>query len=50
MAVVNTVMWFVATIGVAVTVLFQLVPWSLGLVDTVNVLLSRTFSGILDTH
>ncbi|WP_174733953.1 b(o/a)3-type cytochrome-c oxidase subunit 1 [Mesobacillus harenae] len=42
MAVVNTLMWIVATIGVATTVLFQLLPWSLGLVDRVDVLLSRT--------
>jgi cytochrome c oxidase subunit 1 len=42
MAVINTVLWIVATLGVATTVLFQLLPWSLGLVDTVDVLISRT--------
>lgn len=42
MSLVNTLMWIVATIGVAATVLIQLLPWSLGLVDTVNVLVSRT--------
>jgi cytochrome c oxidase subunit I len=42
MSLVNTLMWIVATIGVATTVLIQLIPWSLGLVDTVNVLVSRT--------
>jgi cytochrome c oxidase subunit 1 len=42
MAVINTVMWIIATLGVAATVLFQLLPWSLGLVDTVDVLVSRT--------
>lgn len=42
MAVVNTMMWIVATIGVAATVLFQLLPWSLGIVDRVDVLISRT--------
>ncbi|MDP4083498.1 MAG: b(o/a)3-type cytochrome-c oxidase subunit 1 [Bacillota bacterium] len=42
MAVVNTTLWIVATLGVASTVLFQLLPWSLGWVDRVNVLLSRT--------
>lgn len=42
MAVINTIMWIVATLGVAATVLFQLLPWSLGLVDTVDVLVSRT--------
>lgn len=38
----NNLMWFIATIGVAVEVLGQLLPWSLGLVDRVDVLLSRT--------
>ncbi|AGK54649.1 b(o/a)3-type cytochrome-c oxidase subunit 1 [Bacillus sp. 1NLA3E] len=42
MALVNTILWTVATIGVASSVLIQLLPWSLGLVPTVNVLVSRT--------
>ncbi len=42
MALINTLMWCVATIGVASTVLIQLLPWSLGIVDTVNVGISRT--------
>lgn len=42
MIVCNNLMWFIATIGVAVEVLGQLLPWSLGLVDRVDVLLSRT--------
>ncbi|KON87293.1 cytochrome C [Sporosarcina globispora] len=42
MSLVNTMMWIVATIGVASTVLFQLLPWSLGLVETVNIAVSRT--------
>ncbi len=42
MALVNTILWDVATIGVAATVLIQILPWSLGLVDTINVLVSRT--------
>lgn len=42
MSIVNTVLWIVATLGVAATVLFQLLPWSMGLVPTVNVLVSRT--------
>jgi cytochrome c oxidase subunit I len=42
MVVVNTLLWIVATIGVAATVLFQMLPWSLGLVDTIDVLVSRT--------
>lgn len=42
MVVCNNLMWFVATIGVASEVLFQLLPWSLGLVERVDILLSRT--------
>ena len=42
MAIINTVLWIVATLGVAGTVLFQLLPWSLGLVSEVDVLISRT--------
>lgn len=42
MSLVNTMMWIVATIGVASTVLFQLLPWSLGFVETVNIGVSRT--------
>ncbi|NLY79553.1 MAG: b(o/a)3-type cytochrome-c oxidase subunit 1 [Lysinibacillus sp.] len=42
MVVVNNFLWFVATLGVAVEVLVQLIPWSLGLVERVDVLLSRT--------
>lgn len=42
MAVVNTVMWYVCTLGVAVEVLFQLIPWALGWVEGVNILASRT--------
>ncbi|MBM7647942.1 cytochrome c oxidase subunit 1 [Bacillus ectoiniformans] len=42
MAVINVALWFVATLGVAAEVLFQLLPWSLGLVERVDVLISRT--------
>ncbi|OQP07299.1 cytochrome C [Geobacillus sp. 46C-IIa] len=42
MSVTNMVLWLVCTLGVAATVVFQLIPWSLGLTDRVNVLLSRT--------
>lgn len=42
MAVVTMLLWIIATLGVAVEVLFQLIPWSFGWVDTVNVVLSRT--------
>lgn len=42
MVVVNLAMWIICSLGVAVEVLFQLIPWSLGWVDKVDVLLSRT--------
>jgi cytochrome c oxidase subunit 1 len=42
MSVVTMLLWQVATIGVAVEVVVQLIPWSFGWVDTINVVLSRT--------
>ncbi|CAG7647710.1 Cytochrome c oxidase subunit 1 [Paenibacillus allorhizosphaerae] len=42
MAVATMMMWIIATLGVAIEVLFQLIPWSFGWVETVNVVLSRT--------
>lgn len=42
MVLINSLLWIVATIGVAATVLFQMLPWSLGLIDTIDVLVSRT--------
>ncbi|MDZ5473197.1 b(o/a)3-type cytochrome-c oxidase subunit 1 [Bacillus sp. 31A1R] len=42
MVVVNTMLWIVATIGVAATVLLQLLPWSLGFVERIDILISRT--------
>lgn len=42
MTAINNVMWIVCTIGVAATVLFQFIPWSLGWVETINISLSRT--------
>lgn len=42
MAVATMILWQIATIGVAAEVLLQLIPWSFGWVDTINVLLSRT--------
>ncbi|WP_036688160.1 b(o/a)3-type cytochrome-c oxidase subunit 1 [Paucisalibacillus globulus] len=42
MVTINTVMWFIASLGVAVAVLIQFIPWSLGYAETINVLLSRT--------
>ncbi len=34
--------WFLATIGVAILALFFLIPWSLGIVKSINPTLSRT--------
>jgi cytochrome c oxidase subunit 1 len=42
MAVVTMLMWQIASIGVAITVIFQMIPWALGWVDTIDILLSRT--------
>ncbi|MCA1030450.1 b(o/a)3-type cytochrome-c oxidase subunit 1 [Bacillus timonensis] len=42
MAIITMIMWLVATLGVAATVLIQFLPWSLGIVDTIDVLISRT--------
>lgn len=36
------ILWFIATIGVAITVLFQIIPWAFGLTDRINIMLSRT--------
>jgi cytochrome c oxidase subunit I len=35
-------LWFVCTLGVAATALFQFIPWSLGYTEKINVLVSRT--------
>ncbi|GGC87645.1 cytochrome c oxidase subunit I [Thalassobacillus devorans] len=42
MVVINMLMWFICTLGVAATVLIQFIPWSLGLVGEINILVSRT--------
>ncbi|WP_078546212.1 b(o/a)3-type cytochrome-c oxidase subunit 1 [Litchfieldia alkalitelluris] len=42
MAILTMILWLIATLGVAATVLIQYIPWSLGLVDTIDVLISRT--------
>lgn len=42
MAVITMVMWQIATLGVAATVLIQFLPWSLGITETIDVLVSRT--------
>lgn len=39
---VNAMLWLLATMGVAAEMLFQLIPWSLGLVPRVDPLLART--------
>lgn len=42
MGVMTMIMWLVACLGLATTVLVQIIPWSLGLVPTIDVLISRT--------
>ena len=38
----NAMLWILCTLGVAAEMVFQLIPWSLGLVKTVDPLLART--------
>lgn len=38
----NAILWFITSLGVASEVLFLLIPWSLGLIDTIDVGLART--------
>lgn len=38
----NAILWFISTLGVASEVLFQLIPWSMGWIETVDVGLART--------
>ncbi|SES36380.1 b(o/a)3-type cytochrome-c oxidase subunit 1 [Salipaludibacillus aurantiacus] len=42
MATATLILWVVAGLGVAATVLGQMLPWALGMTDEINVLLSRT--------
>jgi len=42
MVTINMIMWVIASLGVAVSVLVLFIPWSLGYAETINVLLSRT--------
>lgn len=42
MSVITLVMWQIATLGVAASVLIQFLPMSLGITDTIDVLVSRT--------
>jgi cytochrome c oxidase subunit 1 len=41
-SIITYIMWFIASLGVAVEVLVFLIPWSLGLVDGTDPLLNRT--------
>jgi cytochrome c oxidase subunit 1 len=40
---ITMVLWQIATLGIAVEMLFQLIPWSLGLVQGIDPQLARTF-------
>lgn len=42
MTVATIILWVIACLGVVATVLFQYIPWAFGLVDTINVELSRS--------
>jgi cytochrome c oxidase subunit I len=38
----NALLWLLATVGVAAEMVFQLIPWSLGLTERIDPLLART--------
>ncbi len=42
MVLTTTLFWYLSSLGVAVSVLVFLLPWSLGIIDQVNALLTRT--------
>jgi cytochrome c oxidase subunit 1 len=42
MVLTTMLMWYIATIGVATAVVVFLLPWSLGIIDNINPLLTRT--------
>ena len=42
MVLTTMIMWYLATLGVATSIIAFLLPWSLGLIDTVNPTLTRT--------
>ncbi|ELY71537.1 b(o/a)3-type cytochrome-c oxidase subunit 1 [Natrinema versiforme] len=42
MTLTTTLFWYLCTLGVALSILVLLLPWSMGIVDSVNPLLSRT--------
>jgi len=41
--IINAAMWQIATLGLAVSILTMLLPWSLGIIDAVDPELSRTY-------
>lgn len=38
----NAILWFITSLGVTSEILFQLIPWSMGWIDTIDVGLART--------
>lgn len=42
MSIITLAMWLIATLGLAIAVIFMFIPWSFGWVETINVTLSRT--------
>jgi len=38
----NAILWFITSLGVGLEVIFQLIPWSMGWIDTIDVGLART--------
>lgn len=38
----NAIMWVITSLGVAFEILFQILPWSLGWIDTIDIGLART--------
>ncbi|WP_453995561.1 b(o/a)3-type cytochrome-c oxidase subunit 1 [Bacillus nitroreducens] len=42
MAIMTMILWLVATLGVAASVLIQFIPWSFGWIETIDVLITRT--------
>ncbi|ELY52824.1 b(o/a)3-type cytochrome-c oxidase subunit 1 [Natronorubrum bangense] len=42
MVLTTMIMWYIATLGVATSILVFLLPWSLGWIDSINPLLTRT--------
>ena len=37
----NAILWFITSLGVTSELVFQLIPWSLGLIESVDVGLAR---------